>query len=91
MDAAKQSKREVHSNTCLERKSQIIMLQGTQKEGNKLSPVSRRKEIKIIADIKETENRKIEKTEKIKGCFYEKLANYANEGMKDKTQQIMNQ
>ena len=67
------------------------MLQGTQKEENKLSPVSRRKEIKIIADIKEIENRKIETIDKIKGCFYEKLANYANEGIKDKTQQIMNQ
>lgn len=61
-------------------------------KGRQTEPtVCRRKEIKTIADIKEIENRKIEKIDKIKGCFYEKLANYTNEGIKDKTQQIMNQ
>ena len=61
-------------------------------KGKQTEPkVNRRKEIKIIADLKEVENRKIEKIDKIKGCFYEKLANYINEGIKDKIQQIINQ
>lgn len=59
-------------------------------KGKQIEPtVCRRNKIKIIADIKEIENRKIEKIDKSKGCFYGKLANNANEGIKDKTQQIM--
>lgn len=61
-------------------------------KGKQTEPkVNRRKEMTIVADIKEIKNRKIEKTDKIKGCFYEKLASYINEGINDKTQQIINQ